>query len=436
MATTKMWKVESRLDHVLDYVSNEAKTMASLYDYVSRGKATDNQKYITCINCSYDNPYESMLNLKEIFHDESKIIAYHAVQSFKPGEGNPKMIHELGVKLIEDLFGDKYQVVVCTHLDKEHLHNHFIINPISIIDGKRYNNSKKDIYNFRNTSDKLCKEYGLSVIDEPKGKGQSRKKYFAARSYIKDIQRDIDSLVNRCTNLKQFYECVLMEGYTYVTVDDVDCIVHPNFNKPIPLIWLGHNYNDDTKLQDRMFGKMDKSKIRYKIAYTSEDIDSIMYNFFKGIFKGYQKTYIEFQIKLGIIPNERITKQHLSKDILKECRRLDLITNSTLILLKNNITNIDELNTKLSGLSNELDSLLKKRDSLYKQSYKELDDLVNKAKLNEEAKALTPKIKELRYEIKCVEDVKTRSLKLEEYNKELHQEKEKKEKVRGDRYKN
>lgn len=106
MATTKIWAVKNRLDHVLEYVSNEEKTIDKLGDYVSRDSATQNQKYMTCINCSSNDPFTSMMNLKESYHDNSKIIAYHAIQSFKPGEGNADMVHEIGVKTAERLFGN------------------------------------------------------------------------------------------------------------------------------------------------------------------------------------------------------------------------------------------------------------------------------------------------------------------------------------------
>ena len=196
MATTKIWAVKNRLDHVLEYVSNEEKTIDKLGDYVSRDSATQNQKYMTCINCSSNDPFTSMMNIKESYHDNSKIIAYHAIQSFKPGEGNADMVHEIGVKTVERLFGNQYQFVVCTHLDKDHLHNHIVLNPISIVDGKRYHNSMKDIYKLREVSDEVCKEYGLSIIDEPKGKGQSRNEYYQARSYIREIKQDMDGRFN------------------------------------------------------------------------------------------------------------------------------------------------------------------------------------------------------------------------------------------------
>ena len=127
------------------------------------------RKYMTCVNCSGNDPFTSMMNLKDVFHDTSNIIAYHAIQSFKPHETNADTVHEIGVETATRLYGDRYQFVVCTHLDKDHLHNHIVLNPVSIVDGKRYHNSMKDIYQLREVSDEICKEYGLSIVEKPQG---------------------------------------------------------------------------------------------------------------------------------------------------------------------------------------------------------------------------------------------------------------------------
>lgn len=132
MAITKMWAIKKRLDTALKYIDDDNKTIDAALQYVSRNEATENKRYVTCINCSLDSPYEDMMNTKRIFHKaDSKRLAYHAVQSFKPGEGNADTIHEIGVKLAEELYGDRYEIVITTHLDKDHLHNHIIINSTS-----------------------------------------------------------------------------------------------------------------------------------------------------------------------------------------------------------------------------------------------------------------------------------------------------------------
>ena len=355
MATTKIWAVKNRLDHVLEYVSNEEKTIDKLGNYVSRDSATENQKYMTCINCSSNDPFTSMMNVKESFHDNSKIIAYHAIQSFKPGEGNADIVHEIGVKTAEKLFGDRYQFVVCTHLDKEHLHNHIVINPISIVDGKRYHNSMVDIYKLREISDEVCKEYGLSIIDEPKGKGQSRNEYYQARSYIREIKKDMSDAVKRNYDFDSFIKDMKLEGYEFAKVGDLPCILHPNFSKAIPLVLLGQKYSLDSI--DKRIKKCETTFVKLKITYKQKDANTLYQMYKEHKLNGFLKDVVKFQILIGILPNYAATKVKLSKEMRKECRKLDLITNATTFVAKNNIETFEELDSKINDLNNQLNEL-------------------------------------------------------------------------------
>ncbi len=117
-----------------------------------------------------------MLSVKRGYEKDGGIIAWHGYQSFKPGETTPEVAHEIGVKLAREVFGKRFQVVVATHLDKGHLHNHIVLNSVSFADGKRYCRSEKDYYQLKSTSDRLCAEYGLSVIKDAK---RSKAKHYA-----------------------------------------------------------------------------------------------------------------------------------------------------------------------------------------------------------------------------------------------------------------
>ncbi len=420
MATTKIWAVKNRLDHVLEYVSNEDKTIDKLGSYVSRNSATENQKYMTCINCSSNDPFVSMMNLKESFHDDSKIIAYHAIQSFKPGEGNADMVHEIGVKTAERLLGNQYQFVVCTHLDKEHLHNHIVINPISILDGKRYHNSMKDIYKLREISDEICNEYGLSIIDEPKGKGQSRNEYYQARSYIREIKKDMDDAIKRNYDFDSFIKDMNLEGYEFVEVEDMPCILHPNYSKAIPFTLLGQKYSLDS-IEQRI-NTSEPTFVKLKITYKQNDANTLYQMYKEHQLNGFLKDVVKFQILIGILPNYASRKVKLSKEMRKECRKLDLITNATTFVAKNNIDTLEDLNIKINDLNTKLNELQTQRKQYYSRSYKE-NDLIEKARLSESAKQLTPQIKELRKDIKSLEYIKEHSQRCIDYNKELERKK-------------
>ena len=161
MATTKIWKIENRIDHVLEYASNKDKTAKNISDlnqainYATNENKTEEQYYVSGINCVPQIAYNEMIIVKKQFNKLDGILGYHAYQSFKGNETTPKVAHEIGVKLAEEIWGDRFQVLVTTHINTKNVHNHFVINSVSFIDGKKYYN-KKDTYSLiRKTSDDI-----------------------------------------------------------------------------------------------------------------------------------------------------------------------------------------------------------------------------------------------------------------------------------------
>lgn len=168
MAVTSIWKVCSRMDHVVDYITNSEKTngLETVIGYDTNDNKTINKQYVSCINCLQSNPYTSMLNTKKQFKDEKEILGFHGYQSFAEGEVTADLAHQIGVELAQKLWGDKFEVVVSTHLNTANIHNHFLVNATSFVNGKRYCNTKKDYSNMKRESDVLCKRYGLSIINQ------------------------------------------------------------------------------------------------------------------------------------------------------------------------------------------------------------------------------------------------------------------------------
>ena len=209
-----------------------------------------------------------------------------------------------------------------------------------------------------------------------------------------------------------------LEGYSFEEVEGLDCVVHPNYDKPIPLLLLGQRYSLDCIEQ-----RIEKEEVRYvplKIVYKQKDADRIYGQYKSGMFKGFMKEVVKFQVLLGILPNYSATKIKLLKEIRKECRKLDLITNATTIMAKNDIDTLEKLESYVDLLDKQMNGLLAQRKYLYSRSYKE-KDLIAKAKLSKEAKALTPDIKVLRSQIKSLDYIRKRSSKYREYNKQLEQ---------------
>ena len=178
IATTKIWDVKDSLKRVLDYASNPDKTegnddgLGDVIVYTSQEIKTDKQLYVTGVNCSFETALDDMKITKKQWGKEDGILAFHLVQSFKPGEVTHEMAHQIGVELAQAIGTDRFEVLVSTHLDKAHIHNHIVINSVSFKDGYRYYDNKESYRKLREKSDQLCRRYGLSVIEESKSKGK------------------------------------------------------------------------------------------------------------------------------------------------------------------------------------------------------------------------------------------------------------------------
>lgn len=185
MATTAIWDVTDRLDRVIDYTTNSDKTenldfnssdfrgLQEVLKYTEQDAKTEKQFYVTGINCYPETACKQMSKTKQQFQKTDGILAFHGYQSFAPGEATPETAHAIGVKMAQELWGDRFEVVVSTHLDRNHLHNHFVLNSVSFKDGKRYYDNKATYALIRQASDRLCREYSLSVIENPQ-RGKSR----------------------------------------------------------------------------------------------------------------------------------------------------------------------------------------------------------------------------------------------------------------------
>lgn len=151
MATTKLWHIKGRLKDLIEYVENPVKTASphlqdyfNVFSYAQSPEKTDQGSYVTAINCVREIALEQMILTKKQFGKDDGYIAWHGYQSFKPGEVTPELCHQVGVQTAEELWGDAFQIIVTTHLDKDHLHNHFCFNSVGYKDGRKYNYSKAE----------------------------------------------------------------------------------------------------------------------------------------------------------------------------------------------------------------------------------------------------------------------------------------------------
>lgn len=150
MAVTSLWHIRGSLKTLIDYVENPEKTVPKgtedffqVFDYIRRSDKTQGE-YVTAINCMKNIALQQMILTKQQYRKSDKYIAWHGYQSFQIGEVDPDTAHRIGVRLAQEMWGDRFQIVVTTHLDKGHIHNHFAFNSVSFLDGRKYNYSKSE----------------------------------------------------------------------------------------------------------------------------------------------------------------------------------------------------------------------------------------------------------------------------------------------------
>lgn len=236
MAVTSLWRVKGYIGKVVMYAINPDKTTApvsyqtgaesngaedtlgGIVSYVERDEATNQKSLVYGICCHKDTAVQDMMAVKRKFEKTDGVIAYHGYQSFSEGEVTPDTAHEIGKALAKELWGNRYQVLITTHLDKDsHIHNHFVINTVSYVDGKKFFRSNKDYYRMREVSDRLCKEYGLSVIEKPKTKGKSYAEWkaeFEGRPTVRGTIREaIDIAVSGSGSRLEFLDAMDQMGF-------------------------------------------------------------------------------------------------------------------------------------------------------------------------------------------------------------------------------
>ena len=230
MAVTSIWPIHGRVDKVIDYVRNPEKTteaglpeLASLHavedvvEYAADEMKTERRSYVSCLNCREDTAAAQFMETKRLWGKPGGRVCYHGYQSFKADEVTAETAHEIGVRLAEELWGGRFEVVVATHCNTGHYHNHFVINSVSWVDGKKFYNSPADYARMREVSDRLCREYAISVIQDPGRQTKNYAEWQAERSgrptHRGSIRADIDRAIRAATTEREFLRVMGEMGY-------------------------------------------------------------------------------------------------------------------------------------------------------------------------------------------------------------------------------
>ncbi|MDG0810318.1 relaxase/mobilization nuclease domain-containing protein [Cohnella rhizosphaerae] len=317
MATTAIWDVSDRLKRVLNYAVNPEKTdqrrmeadgLRQTLAYTGSHAKTERQLYVRGINCDPITAHEQMQSTKRQFQKTGGIVAFHGYQSFAPGETTPEQAHDIGVRLAQALWGDRFEVVVATHLDKDHLHNHFVLNSVSFMDGKRYYDNKASYARMRQTSDQLCREYALSVIEQPeRGKSKQYGEWRADQenkpTWRGTVREDVDAAVVGARTMSQFYAALQAKGYDIKAHVKHLAVRPPGKTRFVRLRSLGASYTEEAIKQRILDSALSKRLPlpRRKRAVLLPGKHPAKRRKLSGL----QALYVRYLYVLGILPRHR-----------------------------------------------------------------------------------------------------------------------------------
>ena len=414
-----------------------------MFSYVQNPAKTENGEYVSAVNCLKETALQQMILTKKRYGKDDKYVAWHGYQSFKIGEVAPETAHEIGVKLAREMWGDRFQIIVTTHLDKEHIHNHFCLNSVSYLDGKKYNYSNSEIQRMRDASDKLCREYGLSVVDKPR-KAPSRPVWLdekAGKPTRYNVYReDIGNAIYCSNNLKQFEKFLIRKGYEIDFSGKHWKVRLPQYKGFTRLDTLNEKWTPEFIEQEisrtyRSFGSIPATVITRPPQMPRELYDA--YTPFKRTSHIY-KLYLYYCYQLGFLPKG--TDYKPTSPYLKEAvRKLDEISYQVSYMSARKINTLEELYADRELTEKALDVLCEQREKLRNKIRRATPE--EKELLRKDKAELTEKIMLMRKELKCNYAIEERSLGIQDTldmvttneirNKELQQQEKQMKKKEG-----
>lgn len=445
MATTSIWKVENRLDKVINYTTNIEKTKnkdyennlyKSLHNTIEYAKAdfkTEKQLYVSGVNCISENAYEEMILTKKHFGKTKGILAFHGFQSFAEGEVTSEIAHEIGVKLAEEFWGDRYEVIVSTHLNTNHIHNHFVVNSVSFVDGKKYRNTVENYALMRKISDDLCREYGLSVLEEKKcGKIDYTKyynSYIQKSDYYTTTKDDVDFAIKQAYSYKNFENILKKMGYIITIRANKISLCRPPYKRNIRIERsFGIEYSILNIKERIMNSEMMRVPFIEKYRKTKRYTGQVKNRFLKIDRGSFYRLFLYYCYLLKVFPTKKNVRYKITPKMREDIKKMNKISDEIKFLCRNKIKTTEELFSYKNLIQEELKTQMKTRNSLRRKRQKE-DVPEIRQKLCAEILELSNKIKYLKQEVVFCENIEEQSKKIKENFKEF-QDEEKKENIR------
>lgn len=342
MAITKILSKRMRLDKLIRYVQNPDKTDDAVFTY--------------CQYCDPKDAAKQMQATKERYGKTDGIQTFHIIQSFSPGEITPELAHELGIRFIKEHLSD-YEVVLGTHVDKEHIHNHITLNSVSFKTGKKYHSTAQSYYQqIRKISDRLCKEYGLSVVMETSGKGITYaewKLHEAGLLTLRELfDQDVEECLSQALNLGSFYALMEDHGYAVRHHGSYPSFVPDGYSHPYRIKRNGKSW---TESDIESFIDQAMSDPTFEVIMPKVQKAFVPY----GKQRGFRALYVSWMYVLGIIGQGKRTQY--PKVNYKELKRFEQYKAQAAFLDRNKIDTREQLQAKIVELNETIETLTRSR---------------------------------------------------------------------------
>ena len=309
MAVTKIKAIRGTLSKAIAYILNPEKT--------------DEKMLVSSYGCASETAAREFEWTRKIAEQKGmnpvRIIARHVIQSFEIGEVTPELAHEIGKQFADEILGGKYEYVLTTHIDKDHVHNHLIFNAVDFVDYHAYKSYKRIYYDMREVSDRLCKENGLSVIPPSQNKGMGYKEYTEAKrgtSWKQKLKQTIDRLVITAKDYDDFLRLMQEAGYEIKTGKYISFRAEgqERFTRSKT---IGENYTEE-RIKERIAGRTPRRNRRQTVPKGISLIGDIQERIRLIDSKGY-----EYKAKLTILKEAARTLNYLTENNLLQYADLE-----------------------------------------------------------------------------------------------------------------
>lgn len=433
MAVSKLWPVTHSLKKVINYANNPDKTknpnfseqqfqaLKDVLSYAKDEEKTEQEFFCQGINCNPSTARDQFVTVKEQFDKADGIQAYHGYLSFKETDITPEKAQEIGMEFARKTWGERFQVVVTTHLNTKHLHCHFVVNSVSFVDGKRLQNEEKAWFKFRHTVDDLCKENGLYY--DPNPNRSSKSKFYTLEQAgmptpFTVLRSAIDRAIESSRSMAEFEYHLKKIGYEYQLSPSRKywTVTLPGRKKPIRLRSLGEEYTND-RIIERL---RDNRKKVHLEPFQPSTVPSRQYRIHTretkiGKVGGLYGLYLYYCYKLGYLPNYKkqnpLRLHYLLRDDL---RKLDELTAQTTLLGSHHIENAEQLFSYKASVEADIKALIADRTRLRNEIRKVNTSDVELSKARDQISAITDRLRSLRKEVRLCDGIAERSGVLQE----------------------